>query len=146
MSSQLVWVESPPRPTCNAKRGTYSVVRCELDAGHYANGWPADVHIGRGQTGRWFSWTGPLEVPPRSRVRGFRQCRRPSNKHEVDPIVVDRVVQGDRTVNPTTAELALAIDRLSGFGYTGRAIAERVGVCEETVHRRLRARRRAEAS
>lgn len=54
---------------------------------------------------------------------------------EVDPVAVDRAVQGTYTGTLTRDELALAWERLEAQGCSGRTIAQRLGVAPRTVHR-----------
>lgn len=62
-------------------------------------------------------------------------------RYTIDPVVVERAVNGDRGLRLTTRELWAAIDHLDRRGFSAAAISARLGITARTVHRQ-RARRR----
>lgn len=71
------------------------------------------------------AWDDDTIDNPRARGQLGRTTARP--RHEVDPIVVERVLDGDNTLDTTTAEKFEIMRRWLADGRTERSLCERMG-------------------
>lgn len=60
---------------------------------------------------------------------------RPLWRRELDPVVVDRLVEGSLSQRPTSLEVWAAVERLDRLGWSARRIAVWLGCSGRTVTR-----------